>query len=83
MTLTFYSRVILYGEIRCKSLFGKLEGNRDQNQHEIGIPKDVKSGLYLKAVTYQGEVWDCATERNTKETFFFHNCSEVESNTCR
>ena len=57
MTLTFYSRVILYGEIRClQSLFGKLEGNRDQNQHEIGIPKDVKSSLYLKAVTYQGEV---------------------------
>ena len=56
MTLTFYSRVILYGEIRGQSLFGKLEGNRDQNQHEIRIPKDVKSGLYLKAVTYQGEV---------------------------
>ena len=56
MTLTFYSRVILYGEIRCQSLFGKLEGNRDQNQHEIGIPKGVKSSLYLKAVTYQGEV---------------------------
>ena len=56
MTLTFYSRVILYGEIRGRSLFGKLEGNRDQNQHEIGTPKDVKSGPYLKAVTYQGEV---------------------------
>ena len=56
MTLTFYSRVILYGEIRCQSLFRKLEGNRDQNQYEIGIPKDVKSGPYLKPVTYQDEV---------------------------
>lgn len=56
MTLMCDSVVILYGEIRCQSLFGKLEGNRDQNQHEIGTPKDVKSGPYLKAVTYQGEV---------------------------
>ena len=54
--------MILYGEIRCQSLFGKLEGNRDQNQHEIGIPKDVKSGHYLKAVTYQGGVWDFRIE---------------------